>query len=112
MKWYTDGLGQRLTIWYAAQPFTESYALRPYSLKEMLRGCKAFSSSGPEALRVQQNLTGFPAPYREAATALGNWVPADGGSADHGHQDEVVLLNGPLGCSGSWHSTAADQAGE
>lgn len=52
MAWYWDGLGHRLTIWSTAQPYTEAYALRPYPLRQVLRGCKLFSSRGPQALRI------------------------------------------------------------
>jgi len=74
ITWYADRLGQRVTILYTAQPFTEAYALRPYALQRMLRGFQLLSPRGSDVLHIQKNLTGLPAPYRQAAIALGNWV--------------------------------------
>merc|ERR1712224_15024 len=76
------------------------YVLRPYALQRMLRGCNLHSSRGSWALPIQQNLTGLPAPYRQAAIALSNWVLADKGSMAHGHGFEKKELHDSLGCLG------------
>lgn len=104
ITWFADGFGQRLTIWNTAQPFTEPYALRPYALQQMLRGCKVYSSRASPALRIQQNLTGLSAPYRQAASGLGNWVLADAVAADRRHLVAVVgELHGLPHCRGGSH---------
>merc|ERR1711959_508470 len=83
--WYTDGLGRSLTILYSAQPFTEAYIRRPYALQLMLRGCNVLSDKDVRVLHIQQNLTGLPSPFRQAALALSNWVLVDTGAATSGH---------------------------
>lgn len=104
---HVDGPGQRLTIWYSAQPFTEAYALRPYSLPRILRGCKVFSSRESPAVRIQQNPTGLPPPHRRAATALGSWVLTDGGAARRGYRAErAEEPRSPRGRPGSFSSAA------
>merc|ERR1712224_120856 len=82
VAWHTDGLVQRSTIWYTAPPFTDADALRPYTLQQMLRGCKVLSAGDSQALRIQNNLTGVPAQYMPVAIALDNLVQADGAPVD------------------------------
>lgn len=110
ITWYTDGLGQRLTIWYTAQPFTAQYALRPYALQPILRGCKVFSSHESKELRIQQNLTGLPAPYRQAALALGNWVLADEGATDRAYRAREEGVYELSRCSGGPRVAAVAEA--
>merc|ERR1739847_232536 len=87
-------------IWYNAQQFSETYALRPYSLEEMLRGCKVLSSRDSELLHLQQNHTSLTSLYRQAATALSDWGLIRVGAADAGYQGEVGGFYNPLGCTG------------
>merc|ERR1712227_1162428 len=54
-----DKLGTLFRIWYTAKPFTEQYALRTYSLRQRIRGCKVLSSRETDVLLIQQNLTGI-----------------------------------------------------
>merc|ERR1712080_225744 len=72
----------------------------------MLRGCKVFSSLDSQALHIQQNLTGLPPPYRQAAIALGNWVLTDGGAAGREHRAGEEELHGLPGCLDDSHLVA------
>lgn len=99
--WYADGLAQRLTLWYNAQPYAEPYALRPYALQQKLRGCNVLALRDAAALPIQPNLTLPAAPQRQAGIALGNWVLADARAAGRGaHGLAAGLHDGPPRCGG------------
>lgn len=66
-----------------AVPLRELYALRPYSLQRMLRGCKVLSARDSGIIGVTQNLTGLPAPKRQAAIAIINLMMLADERAEH-----------------------------
>lgn len=86
IAWYADGLGQRLAIRYAEQPFAEVYAARPHSSLAMPCACGALCSRDLGALQVRQNPTGAPPRYRQTALTLGSRALVGGRAVDRGHQ--------------------------
>lgn len=108
---HSDPLGQRLTIWNSAEPFTEGYALRTYSLQQLLRGCKVLSPSA--SVVVQQNFTGLPAQLRgPAAIALSKGLLADTratGRAYNGGEERYVWAPS---CAGKSRPVLAEEGSD
>lgn len=94
---FTGGREQRLMIWNAAeQQHAVAYALKPYTSMQTFSGCKV-SPHSSEALHVQLNFTGVPAPRRQAAIAVMNWVLRGGqvANSSHGVQGDDQRLSHP-----------------
>ena len=108
----TDGPEQHLAMRHVMRPLAKVRALKPCSLKEMPRSCRAISLLGLEASCAEQSPASLLSLPKEAATKPGTWAPAGRGSTNRGRQGEEAGLHGSPRCSGHWRSAAAGLEGE